>query len=128
MPPTCEPQGAEPNWETFLCPGYYLRVWTAKTPETASEWTRGSIAAWSQDTGSDPALEDTLWVGGQDNGSSGTIATYRYTQDGVDVVMSDGVFVHQGTGYDVVVLGPVEDEAIDRALFLQHLATLRFTE
>jgi hypothetical protein len=126
MPATCEQLEGDEHWEDFQCGQRFLRIWTFETDDSAATWTDDSIAAWSRDVGVQPAVEDTLRVGSGASGTDGLIATYRYAEGGTDVTMSDGVFVQGGTGYDVVVLGPRENEAGDRAFFLQVLATMRF--
>ena len=128
MPGECTPLEGTEHWENFDCQGRAARIWAYKTADSLEGWAQGSIQAWKETTSAEPDLEDTLRVGTRTSGEPGWIATYRYVDDGLAVVMSDGLFVHRGTGFDFIIAGAAENETRDRALFLQMLATLAFTE
>jgi len=96
--------------------------------------SQGSTQAWKETASVEPDVEAALHVGARMSSEPGLIATCRYVEDGLAVVMSDGLFVHRGTGFDFVaaeaaeVAGAAENETRDRAFFLKMLATLAFTE
>ena len=128
MPVECKPLESTGNLEGFDCRDTVVRVSTHDTPGRLESWALASVTSWSRITGTEPDIEDILCVGTKADGVPGQIATYRYSTDGLAVVMSDGMFVHGDTGFDFVVVGAAERQTIDRARFLQMLATWRFAQ
>jgi hypothetical protein len=129
LPADCTPEAVDGHWEPFGCPSFIFRVWTYPgTTESLQAWADASVASWSKIRGVSPDLEDTLRVGADSDAVPGVIATYRYQDSGTAAVMSDALFVHGGTGFDVVMVGLADTSVSDRATFLQIVSTLRFSD
>ena len=128
MPPACKPLEGTEDSESFDCQGSVVRVSTHSTADPLKTWVGECVTSLSGITGTEPDLEETLQVGTKTDGAPGQIATYRYSEDGLALAMSDGMFVHGHTGFDFVVTGTAERETIDRARFLQMLATWGFAQ
>ena len=128
VPSECRAIEGDENWEQFHCERFYLRVWTAAaTGVSPDEWLKDSVASWSEINGGEPVyLENVLRVGKGSSTELGWMATYQYEEDGTPVFMCDGVFMHDGTGYDLIVVGPAEWQNYLWTWFLQIAATMAF--
>lgn len=85
--------------------------------------TAGFVASMKAQTGADPEQTEAISIGG----APGTMLTYHFALSGANVYSLVALCVHNGTGYEVMFVGPPGNEGADRTLFLSVVASFAFT-